>query len=398
MPPTIAGSSRNERSPCSSWNRSKAPAMTSSACGRVMFRAVWTASHGVVRRAVISEASTMRPASAARCPLPAVEPAAGGRSPPTMRSIIDTSQAPAEVLAGDPEGVQEESDPLLELVARDDLIDEAVLEEELRALEAGRQLLADRLAGHARAREADERSRLREDDVAERRERGEHAARRGVGEHGDERDAGGVEARDRADRLGHLHERDRALLHPRAAGGGDDDERLALRERPLGGAGDLLAHDAAHRAAHELEVHHREHDGDARERRVSGDDRVAAPGLRLRGRDPFGIRLAVDEAERIGRGESGVGLPERARVRQELDALLCPELEVVPALRAHVEVPRELLVEQHLAAARALRPEVRGEFLRPPAERVAKPHASGGQSPPGPPKLIPLPNGTSTDQ
>src|SRR5438128_1000212 len=336
MPPTIAGSSRNERSPCSSWNRSKAPAMTSSACGRVMFRAVWTASHGVVRRAVISEASTMRPASAARCPLPAVEPAAGGRSPPTMRSIIDTSQAPAEVLAGDPEGVQEESDPLLELVARDDLIDEAVLEEELRALEAGRQLLADRLAGHARAREADERSRLREDDVAERRERGEHAARRGVGEHGYERDARGVEAR--------------------------------------------------------------EHDGDARERRVSGDDRVAAPGLRLRGRDPFGIRLAVDEAERIGRGEIGVGLPERARVRQELDALLCPELEVVPALRAHVEVPRELLVEQHLATARALRPEVRGEFLRPSAERVAKPHASGGQSPPGPPKLIPLPNGTSRVQ
>src|SRR5437879_3761409 len=308
MPPTIAGSSRNERSPCSSWNRSKAPAMTSSACGRVMFRAVWPAIHGVVRRAVISEASTRRPASAARCPLPAVEPGAGGRSPPTMRSIIDMSQAPAEVLAGDPEGVQEESDPLLELVPRDDLIDEAVLEEELRALEAGRQLLADRRAG------------------------------------------------------------------------------------------DLLAHDAAHRAAHELEVHHREHDGDARERRVSGDDRVAAPGLRLRGRDPLGIRLAVDEAERIGRGEIGVGLPERARVRQDLDALLCPELEVVPALRAHVEVPRELLVEQHLAAARALRPEVRGEFLRPSAERVAKPHASGGQSPPDPPKVIPLPNGTSRVQ
>src|SRR5213594_365435 len=203
MPPTIAGSSRNERSPCSSWNRSKAPAMTSSACGRVMFRAVWTAIHGVVRRAVISEASTMRPASAARCPFPAVDPGAGERSPPTMRSIIDMSQAPAEVLAGDPEGVQEESDPLLELVPRDDLIDEPVLEEELRALEPGRQLLADRLAGHARAGEA--------------------------GEHSDERDAGGVEARDRADRLGHLHERDRALLHPRAAGGRDDDERLALR-------------------------------------------------------------------------------------------------------------------------------------------------------------------------
>src|SRR3989454_96934 len=115
-------------------------------------------------------------------------------------------------------------------------------------------------------------------------------------------------------------------------------------------------------------------------------------------RDPLGIRLAVDEAERIGRGEIGVGLPERARVRQDLDALLCPELEVVPALRAHVEVPRELLVEQHLAAARALRPQVRGEFLRPSAERVAKPHASGGASPPHPPKGLPLPDGTTRVQ
>src|SRR3989442_10793045 len=271
MPATIAGSSRNERSPCSSWKPSKTPAMTSSAWGRVMFRAVWTAIHGAARRAATSEASTMRPASAARCPFPDVEPGAGGRSPPTMRSIIDTSQAPAEVLAGDPEGVQEESDPLLELVARDDLIDEAVLEEELRALEAGRQLLADRLAGHARAREADERARLREDDVAERRERGEHAARRWVAEHGDERDAGGVEARDRADRLGHLHERDRALLHPRAPGGRDDHERLWLRQGTLGGAGDLLAGRATPPAAPETQSHHREPDRGTAERRVSGD-------------------------------------------------------------------------------------------------------------------------------
>src|SRR5256712_13087561 len=247
MPPTIAGSSRNERSPCSSWNRSKARARPSGAGGRVMSRGVWPAIHGVVRRAVIAGASTMRPASAARCPLPAAEPGAGGRSPPTMRSIIDMSQAPAEVLAGDPEGVQEESDPLLELVPRDDLIDEAVLEEELRALEAGGQLLADRLAGHARAGEADERSRLREDDVAERRERGEHAARRGVGEHGDERDAGGVEARDRADRLGHLHEPARALLHPRAAGGRADDERLSAPRRPPRRPGGPLAPPPAHR-------------------------------------------------------------------------------------------------------------------------------------------------------
>ena len=45
----------------------------------------------------------------------------------------------------------------LQILARHDQVDHAVLEQELRALEAGRQLLADRLLDHARAGEADQR-------------------------------------------------------------------------------------------------------------------------------------------------------------------------------------------------------------------------------------------------
>src|SRR5207249_12330978 len=178
MPPTIAGSSRNERSPCSSWKRSKTRPMTSSAWGRAMFRAVCTASHGVTRPLASCDESRTSPASAARWPLLGAEPGAGGRRPPTMRSIIGESQAPAQVLPGDAEGVQEESDALLQLVARDDLVDEAVREEEFGALEARRELLADRLARDASAGESDERPGLGQDDVAERREGREDAAGR----------------------------------------------------------------------------------------------------------------------------------------------------------------------------------------------------------------------------
>src|SRR5687768_8351827 len=83
MPPTTAGSSRNSRSPCSSWNLSKTPAITSSACGRFGSRASWTACHAVPRVAAISAASVMS-AGSARWPFVST-----GAFLPRMRSTID---------------------------------------------------------------------------------------------------------------------------------------------------------------------------------------------------------------------------------------------------------------------------------------------------------------------
>src|SRR5438552_14608033 len=188
--------------------------MMSSACGRAMLRAVCTVCHGVGRPEASWVASVMRPASTTRWPFPSVP-----RREPTMRSSMDTSGAsrrsyadprpgpprprsrgareggypqipdrargrrrrrdrrcradgaecdlrdvalktPAQVLSRDPKRVQEERDALLELRARHDLVDEAVFEEELESLETVRQLLADGLARHACAGEADERARF----------------------------------------------------------------------------------------------------------------------------------------------------------------------------------------------------------------------------------------------
>ena len=94
--------------------------------------------------------------------------------------------------------------------------------------------------------------------VAEAREAREHAARRRVREHRDERRARVVQVLDRGDRLRHLHQREDPLLHARAAGRRDRDERDAALDRAVARARELLADDAAHRAAHEREVHHRE--------------------------------------------------------------------------------------------------------------------------------------------
>ena len=85
--------------------------------------------------------------------------------------------------------------------------------------------------------------------------------------------------------LGHLHEREDPLLHARAAGGGDDDERGLGAERHLRGAGDLLPHGRGHAAAEEAEVHDREVQRQALDGAAAGDDRLAAAG-----RDGLGQR------------------------------------------------------------------------------------------------------------
>ena len=163
-------------------------------------------------------------------------------------------------------------------------------------------------------------------------------------------------------------------------------ERAFAERKPLvivsasGGARELLADDAAHRAAHEFEVHDGEHERDTGDLGVAGDDGILVSALGLRRRDALGVRFAIDESERVARHDIGVGLAEGLRVREELDALERAELEVMAALLAHAVVALELFVELHLAAARALRPEMRRELFCLAAERVAQPHCRASSS------------------
>ena len=99
-----------------------------------------------------------------------------------------------------------------------------------------------------------------------------------------------------------------------------------------------------------------------------------------------GIGLLVHEAERILRLEAGVALGERAVIEEQREARRGRQAEVMAAGGADPEDLVELLVEQHLAARRALRPEVRrvGVAARPERRQLdrhvsppAEPTASG---------------------
>src|SRR5580698_6308445 len=128
------------------------------------------------------------------------------------------------------EEVEGLADVRLHFLARDNGVEEAVLEEELGGLKSFGQFLADGLFDHAWAGKTDQRARLSNIQIAEHRVAGGDAAGGGVGEYGNERELRFVEAPERGGNLRELHEADHAFHHACAAGAGDHDERLFLLE------------------------------------------------------------------------------------------------------------------------------------------------------------------------
>src|SRR5690349_10686384 len=177
-PATIAVSSPKPRSPWSSMTSSAISARRSSVRGRARLRASWTR----FQTAVLGSTGSRRLLpSALPLPLPSVRGSSGRPSRrSTTAATVPAVAAMAAIAAGDgreecADRVERGGRRLLELVARHahepkqggdlgaelatvhDPVDEAVLEEELAALEAGRQLLGDRACRDAGAGKADQR-------------------------------------------------------------------------------------------------------------------------------------------------------------------------------------------------------------------------------------------------
>ena len=217
--------------------------------------------------------------------------------------------------------------------ARHDGVDEPVRKRELGGLEALGKLLLDGVANHALAREADERMGLREDDIALHGERRGDAARRRIG---DDRDVGQAalgQTRKRAGHLRHLHERCQALLHARAARGGERHNGQSLVGRAAHEARHLLADSRAHRPHEEGGFHDRERRADAGDAaRARANALVKARFLAQR-RQLLGV---ARELKRVRLGHMGVPFLEAAGIEQVGDTLVGRHAIVATARRAHV--------------------------------------------------------------
>ena len=89
----------------------------------------------------------------------------------------------------------------------------------------------------------------------------------------------------------------------------------------VAGAGELLAHDAAHRAAHEGEVHDREPARPPLDRGRADDHRVAEAGRELGLGEPLAVGRRSKNASGSAERRSGRPPRGRARVGELLDAL-----------------------------------------------------------------------------
>ena len=203
-----------------------------------------------------------------------------------------------------------------QLVAMHHHVDHAVLVQILRALEAFGQLLADGLLDDARTGEADQRARLGDVDVAQHGVgRGDAAGGR-IGQHDDVGLAGLAQHLHRHRGARQLHQRQDAFLHARAAGRREHDERRALLDRGLEPLDDGLARRHAERAAHEIEILHRDHHRQAVELAVAELDRVGGAGLGARVLEAVGVAALVAELERIDRRRRAPRCRTRSRCRR----------------------------------------------------------------------------------
>src|SRR5216683_2209079 len=247
----------------------------------------------------------------------------------------------------------------LEVLARDNGVEETVFEEEFGALKSFGEFLADGLLDDARAGETDERAGFGDVEVAEHGEAGGDASGGGVGHHGDVGDLLVVEAGEAGGDLGELHQAGNAFHHARATRGRDDDERMPCGEGAVDCTRDGLADDGSHAAADEAVLHHAEDDRVRAELADGVDDGVVEAGLLLGVGEALLVGLEVGEVERVGGAEFEVD-EFVAGLEQVLDAGARVDAEVMTALGADLEVGLKLGFEDDLEAAGATDPQALG--------------------------------------
>src|SRR2546425_1152484 len=272
--------------------------------------------------------------------MPACSPPRRARSRATASAYVTGRLPRSGRLVGE-EG-ENAAEHLLEVAPLDDHVELSVRQQELRALESLGKRLTDRLGDDRRPGKADQRARLGEDDVAEHREARRDAAGGGIGEDRNVRQPAGAEPLERGRGLGHLHQGEDALLHPRAARRRDDDHGQVLVDRELDRARELLTDHRAHAAAEEAELEDGEDGGQPADRGDAADHRLVARGLVGGGPYALAVFLGVLEGQRIGRRQTGLALLERARIGELPEALARLDPEGGVALRAHAPRPLHL--------------------------------------------------------
>ena len=210
----------------------------------------------------------------------------------------------------------------------------------LRPLKALRQGLADGLLNDARPGEADKRTGFGQNNVTQRGKAGGDAAGGGVRENGDVQQSLFREPGQSRAGFRHLHERQNALLHPRAAAGGKKDQGQFVFPGVLDGQRQLFPYGGAHAAHEKAAVQHAHHAAASAHGAGGCDHRLVHAGF------PAGtVQLGpvAGEAEGITGRQLFMQLPEGAGVQHAAEPVIGPHGEVVAAQGADGQRRRHVL-------------------------------------------------------
>ncbi len=138
--------------------------------------------------------------------------------------------------------------------------------------------------------------------------------------------------------LGHLHQRQAALLHPGSAGGGNDEQGKRLVHGEFHRERDHLTDRRAETAAQKTEVHHGHDEPVATDGSGAAQHRFGQIGLLSRRLPALGVRPGVGEPENVEVHGFDQQRLEASGVEELLDPLGCGQPVVVAAFGAHEQV------------------------------------------------------------
>src|SRR5262252_1905129 len=237
-------------------------------------------------------------------------------------------------------------------------IHHSVLFQILRLLETFRQFFPDGLLDHARAGKTDERARFGDVNVAQHGIGSGDAAGGWIGEHDDVGLACGTQILHRYGCAGHLHERQNAFLHARPSGRRKQDERRAFLRSRLQSLDDCLTGLHAERAAHKVEILHRDDNRKAVELAKAKLECVFQTRLGARVAQPVGIAPLVPELQRIGCDLRYPDVDPGLSVEHRFEARRCAHAHVIVGNRNDELVRLDVFVKHELPRVGAFDPQI----------------------------------------
>jgi len=164
-------------------------------------------------------------------------------------------------------------------------------------------------------------------------------------------------------RAWHLDQRENAFLHPGAARSWNGNQGCVFIDGSFCGADKAFADSGAHRSTHEIKIESCDDGSVAANGAFGDDDCIFFASLSLGVFQTVCVFFLVAEFQRVSRDIWHAHCDVLAFIKQACEAVFDREFQVMSAMRADIQIFREVTVEQHPFAGWAFLPEIVRDFF-----------------------------------